>query len=110
MTHPSRRPLPPPKPPSGNKTDGQERRTAKTILEYWPLIVVSVGGIVTAITFWNNVNGLVADQKEFKKTVDTRKDAHQKESEDIRIRLTKLEQWKDDVENNRGNGGTCHDR
>lgn len=68
-----------------------DNRRAKTVLEYWPLIVVVVGGIVTAITFWNNVNGLIAEQKEFKATVDARRDQSHRDMEDIRTRLTKLE-------------------
>ena len=75
----------------------EDRRAAKTVLEYWPLIVVVVGGIVTAITFWNNVNGLISDQKAFKGTVDARRDQHQIEMETLRTRVTKLEQWKEDT-------------
>ena len=71
--------------------DGQERKTAKTLLDFWPLIVVAVGGVVTAITFWNNVNSLIADQKAFKATVDARRDQAHKDMEDIRSRITKLE-------------------
>ena len=78
--------------------DGNDRRVAQNVLAYWPLIVVAVGGIVTAITFWNNVNGLIADQKAFKSTVDERRDNNRKELEDIRTRITRLEQWKGDID------------
>lgn len=78
--------------------DGHDRRATRTILEYWPLIVVAVSGIVAAITFWNNVKDVIADQKAFKATVDSRKEVHQHEMEDIRVRLAKLEQWKTDRE------------
>jgi len=74
-----------------------ERRAAKTILDFWPLIVVVAGGIVTAISFYNNVSQLVSDQKSFKATVDARRDQAHKELEDIRTRLTELEQWKRDL-------------
>ena len=71
-------------------------RRVKSILEFWPLIVVSVGGIVTAITFWNNVNGLIADQKAFKLTIDERRAKTRDEMEEVRHRITKLEQYKED--------------
>ena len=75
---------------------GNDRRIANGVLQYWPLIVVAVGGIVTAITFWNNVNSLIGEQKAFKATVDARRDLNHKDMEDIRTRLTRLEQWKED--------------
>jgi len=76
----------------------EERRAAKTILDFWPLIVVVAGGIVTAISFYNNVSNLVSEQKAFKTTVDARRDQAHKDLEDIRTRLTILEQWKHDLE------------
>lgn len=75
--------------------DTPERRV-KSFLEYWPLITVVIGGIVTAITFWNNVNGLVSDQRSFKATVEDRRTKSHDDMEAIRTRLTKLEQWKED--------------
>ena len=75
-----------------------ERRATKTILEYWPLLVVAAGGIVTAITFYNNVSELVAEQKAFKSTVDARREQTHRDLEDIRTRLTVLETWKHDLE------------
>ena len=78
--------------------DKQDRRATKTLLQYWPLLVVAAGGVVTAITFYNNVSELVAEQKAFKSTVEARRDQTHKDLEDIRTRLTKLEQWRDDIE------------
>jgi len=78
--------------------DKQDRRATKTLLDFWPLIVVVAGGIVTAITFYNNVSELVAEQKAFKSTVDARRDQTHKDLEDIRTRLTVLETWKHDLE------------
>ena len=76
--------------------DKRERTVAKSLIEYWPLLVVAAGGIVTAINFYSNVNGLISEQKAFKSTIDARRDQTHKDMEDIRTRLTKLEQWKDD--------------
>ena len=78
--------------------DGSDRRV-KSLLEYWPLIVVVAGGIVTAINFYSNVNGLIAEQKAFKATVEDRRTKNHDDMEAIRIRLTKLEQWKEDNAN-----------
>lgn len=75
--------------------EAQERRTAKSILEFWPLIVVSVGGIVTAITFWNNVNSLIADQKAFKANIEDRRAKTHDDMEAVRTRITKLETWRE---------------
>lgn len=70
--------------------DGKERRV-KSLLEYWPLITLAVGGIVTAITFWNNVNSLISEQKAFKATVEDRRTKNHDDMESIRTRETKLE-------------------
>jgi hypothetical protein len=75
--------------------DGQERRV-KSLLDYWPLITVVIGGIVTAITTWNNINGVIAEQKAFKASIEERRAKTHDEMEAIRMRITKLEQWKED--------------
>ena len=72
-------------------------RRVKSLLEYWPLIAVVAGGVVTGVTFWNNVKTIVEEQKAFKATVEARRDQSHKDMEDIRTRLTKLEQWKEDI-------------
>ena len=80
--------------------DERERRAAKSLLDYWPLALVVIGGVVTAITTWNNINGVIAEQKAFKATVEERRTKTHDDMEAIRTRLTKLEQWKDDVAHN----------
>lgn len=77
--------------------DGPDRRAAKTLLDFWPLIVVAIGGVVTAITTWNNINGVISDQKAFKATVEERRNKTHDDLESIRTRITKLEQWKEDA-------------
>jgi len=67
-------------------------------VEFWPLIVVAAGGVLTALKFWNNVNDLVQEQHSFKATVETRRDQSHKDLEEIRMRLTRLEQWQSDHE------------
>lgn len=74
----------------------QDRRAAKSLLEYWPLLIVVAGGIVTAINFYSNVNALISEQKAFKSTVEERRQKTHDDMEAIRMRLTRLEQWKED--------------
>lgn len=74
----------------------KDRREQKSILDYWQLILVLSGGLVAIITFYNNVKNIVDDQKNFKATVDARRDKNHDDMESIRTRLVKLEQWKED--------------
>lgn len=67
--------------------DGQERRAAKTIMDYWQLILVAVGGIVGAITFYNQVRTVVEEQRAFKETVEDRRTKSRDELEAIRIKI-----------------------
>lgn len=67
--------------------DGQERRAAKTLMDYWQLILVAVGGIVGAITFYNQVRTVVEEQRAFKATVEDRRTRTRDEMEAIRIKI-----------------------
>lgn len=67
--------------------DGQERRAAKTIMDYWQLILVAVGGIVGAITFYNQVRTVVEEQRAFKATVEERRTKTRDEMEAIKIKI-----------------------
>lgn len=51
---------------------------------------------MACVTFYNNVKSIVEEQKAFKATVESRREKSHQDMEDIRTRLTKLEQWKYD--------------
>jgi hypothetical protein len=77
--------------------DGREDRVRKTdqiisrALELWPLWLTLLGGGVTAINFYNKVNDLIADQKAWKQSAETRRESMRKEIETINTRLAVLE-------------------
>lgn len=71
--------------------DGQDRRTAKSLLEYWQLWLVLLGGAVMGIRFYYAVGDILVEQKAFKATVEDRRTKNHDDMEAVRTRLTKLE-------------------
>lgn len=51
---------------------------------------------MASVTFYSNVKSVVDEQKAFKATVEARREKSHQDMEDVRTRLTKLEQWKED--------------
>lgn len=70
------------------------RRTDEIIsraIALWPLWAMLATGTVTAINLYNTVKSLADDQKAWKATLETRRDANRAEMEKIKERLLVIE-------------------
>ena len=76
--------------------DGQERRVAKSLLAYWELWLILIGGAVACVKFYYTVEDLAAAQARWQTGAEAHRDATRNDLEAIRTRLTRLEVWKED--------------
>lgn len=74
----------------------RESRILRKVFDLWPLWLTLLGGVAACFKFYFNVADLAESQKAFKTTVDARRDKNHEDMESIRVRLARLEQWKED--------------
>lgn len=67
--------------------DGEDRRVAKSLIQYWQLWVLLLGGAIACVKFYYTVQDLSDSQKTFKATIEDRRTRTRDEMEAIRTKL-----------------------
>jgi len=65
------------------------------LVQFWPLIMVVGAGVAGYLKLSFTVDQLASQSEQRAKSIDVQRDIRNSEMENIRIRLTKLEDWRE---------------
>ncbi len=67
--------------------DGEDRRVAKSLMQYWQLWVLLLGGAIACVKFYYTVQDLSEAQKRWQQSAEVKREKSRDELEAIRIKI-----------------------
>lgn len=67
--------------------DGEDRRVAKSLMQYWQLWVLLLGGAIACVKFYYTVQDLSEAQKRWQQSAEVKREKSRDEMEAIRIKI-----------------------
>lgn len=67
--------------------DGEDRRVAKSLMQYWQLWVLLLGGAIACVKFYYTVQDLSEAQKRWQQSAEVKREKARDEMEAVRIKI-----------------------
>lgn len=67
--------------------DGEDRRVAKSLIQYWQLWVLLLGGAIACVKFYYTVQDLSEAQKRWQQSAEVKREKARDEMEAVRIKI-----------------------
>lgn len=67
--------------------EGEDRRVAKSLIQYWQLWVLLLGGAIACVKFYYTVQDLSEAQKRWQQSAEVKREKARDEMEAVRIKI-----------------------